>query len=75
MSSQTKSASGKSKKYDDLNNTEATVDIQEDQTTLEFGADEIPVTKPGILEKRERKGRGPSSRVAKSPEQEYFDIE
>ena len=63
-----KSATGKAKKNDDL------VEVEE-ENAFEFAAEEVPVTKPGLLEKRERVSRGPRSRAVKSGEKEYFDIE
>ncbi len=63
-----KSATGKAKKNDDL------VGIEE-ENSFEFATDEVPVTKPGLLEKREKTSRGPRSRAVKSDEREYFDIE
>ena len=66
-----------SKKNDDI------IEISEERVddTFEFSEDpmneEIPVQKPGMLEKREkRRSRGPDgSRAVVSEDQEYFDIE
>ena len=63
-----KGATGKAKKNDYL------VEVEE-ENTLEFTSEEVPVTKPGLLEKRDRSSRGPRSRAIKSSENEYFDIE
>ena len=64
-----KSATGKAKKNDDL------IEVEVDNG-LEFSTDEVPVTKPGLLEKRERSSRGPrSTRNNANPENELFDIE
>ncbi len=64
-----KSATGKAKKNDDL------VEVEEDNAFEFAEAEEVPVTKPGLLEKRERSSRGPRGRAVKSDEKEYFDIE
>ena len=48
----------------------------EDENSFEFSQEtEVPVQKPGPLEKRERRRKADTSRAVTSSDQEYFDIE
>ena len=58
------------KKNDDLIEEEAEPSFQFSDNT-----EEVPVTKPGLLEKRERRSRGTASRAVPSQHEEHFDIE
>ena len=56
------------KKNDDV------IDVEE-ENSFEFSQEtEVPVQKPGPLEKRERRTKS-ESRVVTSADKEYFDIE
>ena len=54
------------------------IDVEE-ENSFEFSTQEteVPVTKPGPLEKRERRSKGSNSesRAVTSADKEYFDIE
>ena len=57
------------KKNDDV------IEVEEETNSFEFSQEtEVPVQKPGPLEKRERRTKS-ESRVVTSADKEYFDIE
>ena len=66
---QSETMSGRAKKDDDA------IDVEE-ENSFEFSQEtEISVTKPGALEKRDRRRNEDSSRAVVSDDAEYFDIE
>ena len=60
-------------------NDDEVIDVEEENNSFEFSQEnEVPVQKPGPLEKRERRSKSSASeesRVVTSESQEYFDIE
>ena len=58
------------KKNDDV------IEVEEETNSFEFSQEtEVPVTKPGPLEKREKRKQSTESRAVESADKEYFDIE